>query len=123
LQRFSLLVKTQLTNLYAHRKEGLFLATPNAETLPPDRKDLNKKIQRETFFIYRSEIERLLSSTGKKGDSTVAAFCTLGSIIWFLRWYNPQGKRAFDKLSDSIIKHVLYGIIGTDCPEVQSSIE
>jgi AcrR family transcriptional regulator len=121
LERFAMLVKAHLSYLDAHRKESLIFSTLNEETFPTDRneKDLNKKFQTETFFIYRSEIERLLSSTGKQGNSTVAAFSTLGSVIWFLRWYRPQGENTFDEVANSIIKYILYGIIGED--SVQSS--
>ena len=112
LDRFSMLIKAHLAYLDLHRKESLIFSTINEETFPADRKDLNKKFQTETFFIYRSEIERVLSSMGKQGNSTVAAFSTLGSIIWFLRWYRPQGEKSFDEVANSIIKYILYGIIG-----------
>ncbi|HEX2964259.1 MAG TPA: TetR/AcrR family transcriptional regulator [Syntrophorhabdaceae bacterium] len=119
LERFSMLVKAHLTYLDAHRKESLIFSTLNEEVFPSDRKerDLNKKFQTETFFIYRSEIERVLSSMGKSGNSTVAAFSTLGSIIWFLRWYRPQGENTFEEVANSIIKYILYGIIGNGSSE------
>ncbi len=121
LDRFSLLVRTHLSYLDIHRKESLIFSTLNEETFPSDRKDLNKKFQTETFFIYRSEIERVLASIGKQGNSTVAAFSTLGAIIWFLRWYRPQGEKTFDEVANSIIKYILYGIIGNSSAEIQSN--
>ena len=121
LERFSMLVRAHLAYLDVHRKESLIFSTLNEETFPADRKDLNKKFQTETFFIYRSEIERVLSSMGKQGNSTVAAFSTLGAIIWFLRWYRPQGDKTFDEVANSIIKYIFYGIIGNGSAEFQSS--
>jgi len=123
LERFSMLVKAHLAYLDVHRKESLIFSTLNEETFPADRKDLNKKFQTETFFIYRSEIERVLSSLGKQGNSTVAAFSTLGSIIWFLRWYRPQGDKSFDEVADSILKYILYGIIGNGSTEADISTQ
>jgi TetR/AcrR family transcriptional regulator, cholesterol catabolism regulator len=120
LDRFSMLIKAHLAYLDLHRKESLIFSTINEETFPADRKDLNKKFQTETFFIYRSEIERVLSSIGKQGNSTVAAFSTLGSIIWFLRWYRPQGEKSFDEVANSIIKYILYGIIGNGSSGVET---
>ena len=120
LDRFSMLIKAHLAYLNQHRKESLIFSTINEETFPADRKDLNKKFQTETFFIYRSEIERVLSSMGKQGNSTVAAFSTLGSIIWFLRWYRPQGENSFDEVVNSIIKYILYGIIGNGSADVET---
>jgi TetR/AcrR family transcriptional regulator, cholesterol catabolism regulator len=120
LDRFSMLIKAHLSYLDMHRKESLIFSTINEETFPADRKDLNKKFQTETFFIYRSEIERVLSSMGKQGNSTVAAFSTLGSIIWFLRWYRPQGEKSFDEVANSIIKYIFYGIIGNGSADVET---
>jgi TetR/AcrR family transcriptional regulator, cholesterol catabolism regulator len=112
LERFSLLIRTHLAYLDIHQKEGLIFATLHEETLPPDAKDLNKKFQMETFFIYRSEIQRLLASMEKEGNPTVAAFSTLGSVIWFLRWYRPRKEKTFGEVADSIINYILCGVIG-----------
>ena len=79
--RFSLLIRTHLAHLDIHRKKGLILSTLNERTFPPDRTDLNKKFQTETFLIHRSEIQWLLAIVGKKGNPTVAPFGVLGSVI------------------------------------------
>jgi TetR/AcrR family transcriptional regulator, cholesterol catabolism regulator len=112
LDRFVLLIRTHLAYLDVHRKESLIFSSLSEETFPPGRKDLNKKFQTETFFIYRSEIERLLSSIGMKKNSTILAFSTLGSIIWFLRWYRPDGGMTFDEVANAIIDYILSGITG-----------
>jgi AcrR family transcriptional regulator len=112
LDRFVLLIRTHLAYLDVHRKESLIFSSLSEETFPPGRKDLNKKFQTETFFIYRSEIERLLSSMGMKKNSTILAFSTLGSVIWFLRWYRPDGEMIFDEVADAIIEYILSGITG-----------
>jgi TetR/AcrR family transcriptional regulator, cholesterol catabolism regulator len=112
LDRFVLLIRTHLAYLDVHRKESLIFSSLSEETFPPGRKDLNKKFQTETFFIYRSEIERLLSSKRLKKNSTILAFSTLGSVIWFLRWYRPDGDMTFDEVADAIINYILSGIIG-----------
>jgi AcrR family transcriptional regulator len=112
LDRFVLLIRTHLAYLDVHRKESLIFSSLSEETFPPGRKDLNKKFQTETFFIYRSEIERLISSIGIKKNSTILAFSTLGSVIWFLRWYRPDGDMTFDEVADAIIEYILSGIIG-----------
>jgi AcrR family transcriptional regulator len=112
LDRFVLLIRTHLAYLDVHRKESLIFSSLSEETFPPGRKDLNKKFQTETFFIYRSEIERLLSNMGINKNSTILAFSTLGSVIWFLRWYRPGGDMTFDEVADAIIEYILSGIIG-----------
>ncbi len=114
LDRFTLLLRTHLTYMDAHRKESKIFSL-SEEALSSGKNDLNKKFHKETFLIYRSEIERLLSSMGRKGDSTIAAFNTLGTIIWFLRWYRPEGRNSLEEIINAIIEYVLHGIIG-DCP-------
>jgi AcrR family transcriptional regulator len=112
LDRFILLIKTHLTYMDTHRKENKIFFSE--ETLLSDKTDLTKKTHRETFSIYRSEIERLLSSMGRQGDSTVTAFNTLGTVIWFLRWYRPGGRKSLEEVINAIIEYVLHGIMG-DC--------
>jgi AcrR family transcriptional regulator len=111
LDRFKLLLRTHLTLIDAKRKQSKIFSL-REEPFPHGKKDLNKRFQTETFFIYRSEIERLLASKGKKGNSTIAAFCTLGAVVWFLRWYNPEGPNSLEEVIQAIIDHVLFGIIG-----------
>jgi len=111
LDRFILLIKTHLTYMDTHRKESKIFSL-SEETLSSGKNDLNKKFHKETFSIYRSEIERLLSSEGRKGNSTIAAFNTLGTVIWFLRWYHPGGRNSLEEVTNVIIAYVLHGILG-----------
>jgi AcrR family transcriptional regulator len=111
LDRFILLIKTHLTYMDTHRKESKIFSL-SEETLSSGKNDLNKKFHKETFSIYRSEIERLLSSMGRKGNSTIAAFNTLGTVIWFLRWYHPGGPNSLEEVINAIIEYVLHGILG-----------
>ncbi|MFC1820160.1 TetR/AcrR family transcriptional regulator [Thermodesulfobacteriota bacterium] len=120
LDRFTLLIRTHLTYMDTHRKESKIF-TLSEETFPPDMRDLNKKFQKETFIIYRAEIERLLASMGRKGNSTIAAFNTFGVIVWFLRWYRPEGRNSLDEVINAIIDYVLYGIIGDRPPGEKKS--
>ena len=82
------------------------------ENFPQGNRNLNKRFQTETLFIYRTEIDRLLSSMGRKEDATIMAFNSLGVVIWFLRWYSSDGRASLDEVIESIIKFVLRGIIG-----------
>ena len=66
LDRFILLIKTHLTYMDTHRKESKIFSL-SEETLSSGKNDLNKKFHKETFSIYRSEIERLLSRMGRQG--------------------------------------------------------
>ena len=116
LDRFKLLIRTHLTFQDSHRNESKIFSL-REEPFPDGKKDLNKKFQTETFFIYRSEIERLLASKGRKGNSTIAAFSALGAVVWFLRWYNPEGRNSLEEVIQAITDHILYGIIGEKQPD------
>ncbi len=115
LDRFTLLIKTHLIYMDTHRKESKIFSL-SEETLSSGKNDLNKKFHKETILIYRSEIKRLLSSMGRQGNSTVAAFNTLGTVIWFLRWYRPGGHNSLEEVTNAIIEYVLHGIIGNSLP-------
>ena len=115
LDRFTLLLRTHLTYMDAHRKESKIFSL-SEESLSSGKNAVEKKFHRETFLIYRSEIERLLSSMGRQGNATIAAFNTLGTVIWFLRWYKPRGHNSLEEVIEAITGYVLHGIIG-DCPQ------
>jgi AcrR family transcriptional regulator len=115
LDRFKLLIRTHLTFQDSHRNESKIFSL-REEPFPNSKKDLNKKFQTETFFIYRSEIERLLASKGRKGNSTIAAFSALGAVVWFLRWYHPDGRNSLEEVIQAITDYILYGVIGENQP-------
>lgn len=106
VERFTLLIRTHLEYLNTHRKESKIFSFSEMK-LPR-----NKKFQQETFMIYRSEIERILEAYKNDGNSTIMTFCTAGTVIWFLKWYRPEGELTFDQVVDSVVKYILQGIIG-----------
>jgi AcrR family transcriptional regulator len=111
IDHFKLLLTTHLTYIGTHRKESKIFFV-GGETLPLGERDLDKKRQREIFFMYRAEIERLLSSMGKKGNAAVAAFCTFGTMMWFLTWYRPEGRFLMEDAINDIIEYILHGVLG-----------
>lgn len=104
--RLILLIKTHLRFMNAHRKETKIFTFFEGES------ELSKKYQVKTYTIYRSEIQRLAESTGRKIDVSVATLCTLGTVIWFLRWYSPDGRLSIEEILKNITDYVLNGIMG-----------
>lgn len=121
LDRFKLLVRTHLTFQDSHRNESKIFSL-REELFPNGKKDLNRKFQTETYFIYRSEIERLLESMGRKGNSTIAAFSALGAVVWFLRWYNPEGRNSLEEVIQCMTDYILYGIIGENPSDDEAQV-
>ena len=112
LDRFTLLIKTHLAYMDTHRKESTIFSL-SEETLSSGTNG-SRRYHKETFSIYRREIERLLSTEGIRGNTTLAAFNTLGTIIWFLRWYRQGGSCSLEEVTDNIVSYVLHGILGCD---------
>jgi TetR/AcrR family transcriptional regulator, cholesterol catabolism regulator len=111
VDRFKLLLRTHLTFIGTHRKESKIFFV-GGETLPLGERDLDKRRQREIFFMYRAEIARLMSSMGRKGNAAVATFCTFGTMMWFLTWYRPEGRFSMEDVINDIIEYILHGILG-----------
>lgn len=117
-ERLALLIKLHLEYLDAHRKASRIFS------FSEDKLPGNRVFQQEAYSIYKSEIARLLSSYGKKEDPTVITFCTLGVIMWFLRWYRPDGKLPLDEVISALIKFIMQGILGaTHSKENQKKIK
>jgi AcrR family transcriptional regulator len=112
IPRFTLLIKTHLAHMDAYRKESkIFILSE--ETLSSGNNGPNRRFHQETFSIYRGEIARILSSEGIRGNATIAAFNTLGTVAWFLRWYRPGGRNSLEEVTDNIVSYVLHGILGS----------
>lgn len=118
MERLKKLVRAHLTYMNAHRKESLIFSFNEEYT-----SSRTKKFQEETLDIYRSEIKRLLCSIGEEKDPTIYALCSLGTIIWFLRWYRPDGRFSIDEVIDMITEYVTNGITGNLIEELEASEE
>ena len=112
LERFTLLIKTHLSYLDTHRKENKILSLSDETLLSSGKNGLTRRYHKETLSIYRNEIDRLLSTEGVTGNATLLAFNTLGTVIWFLRWYRQGGPNSLEQVTDSIVSYVLHGILG-----------
>jgi TetR/AcrR family transcriptional regulator, cholesterol catabolism regulator len=120
VDRLALLMKTHLTYIATNRNKCRIFFL-NEDTLPRGKRDLNRKRQKEIFFMYRSEIERVTRSTGRRQDPTIAAFAVLGSIMWLLTWYSSDGQFSMEEVVNGIVEQVLQGISGTDLGSGQDS--
>jgi TetR/AcrR family transcriptional regulator, cholesterol catabolism regulator len=111
IDRLALLMKVHLTYIGTHKKEGMIFFL-HEEAIPVGKRNLHKKRQKEVFFMYRAEIERVMTSTGKKGDPVIATFAILGSVMWLLAWYTPDGRLSLEEIVNQIVEQTLRGIVG-----------
>jgi AcrR family transcriptional regulator len=116
LERFKKLVETHvgLTEGYEKEAKIFFL---DEEHLSEEGLEINKKIQREIFEMYR-ELLRLLEQKGclRSGNITVLTFNVLGVINWHLRWYRHQGPLSVKEVAGEIVSFILYGVLGGSPP-------
>lgn len=115
VDRLILLIKTHLRFMNSHRKESRIFTFFEGES------ELSKKYQKETYVIYRSEIQRLAESRGREIDISVATLCTLGTVIWFLKWYSPDGRLSIEEVIENTADYVLNGIMGGDALSAKKS--
>lgn len=112
LDHLVLLLRTHLTYMGNHQKESMILFT-NQETAVPGRKEYKEGAQKEIFTIYRTVIERLLTSAGRRRDSGILTLSVFGVMNWFLFWYRPEGRLPMQAVIEFVMEFVLYGITGT----------
>ncbi len=112
LQNFEDLVRTHLRSSVLHRRETKIFFI-DEERLSPEGKKVNRKIQKEILDIYVSQL-RILQSHGliRTKHIKVLAFNVLGTINWFLRWYDPERGLGEDEVYEEIVSFVLHGIRG-----------
>lgn len=110
-ERLRLLMRTHLAYMDAHRKESKIFSFLSEE-IDGVTKDANRSFQEETYALYRDHIESILSTSKRAANPTVATFSALGAVVWFLKWYQPEGKNSLDEVINGIVDSVLYGVIG-----------
>lgn len=111
LDRFRLLMKTHLEFIGTHIKESKLFFLMD-ETLPHDEKGVEKRSQAEVFFMYRAEIDRIMTARGKERRSAAATFVTFGAMLWLSRWYQAGGRLPLEEVIREVTDLVLYGLIG-----------
>lgn len=112
LDNFQQLVRAHLQSSILHRRETKIFFI-DEERLSPDGKEINRSIQKEILDIYMEQL-RILQSHGliRTKQIRVLAFNVLGTINWFLRWYDPERGLEEEEVFEEIISFVLYGACG-----------
>jgi AcrR family transcriptional regulator len=91
----------------------------NVKILIEDRRFLGRKYaaivndkQREIFKIYRDKLEEIARIGRLKDiDITTANFSLFGIINWLYHWYDPEGKKSIEEITENVIKMTFFGLI------------
>lgn len=112
LERFENLLRTHLRASTRHLRESKIFMI-DEERLSPEGKVINRRIQKEILDIYVEQM-RILQSHNllRTKHVKILAFNVLGTINWYLRWYDPKGDLGEDEVHDEIIDFVMHGICG-----------
>lgn len=112
LERFKRLLRVHLQASTRHQRESKIFMI-DEERLSTLGKEVNRRIQKEILDIYVEQM-RILQSHGllRTRHVKILAFNILGTINWYLRWYDPAGDLKEDEVHDEIIDFVLHGICG-----------
>ncbi|WP_321393746.1 TetR/AcrR family transcriptional regulator [Emcibacter sp.] len=113
LERFERMLRTHLAASTLHQRESKIFFI-DEERLSPQGKEINRRIQKEILDIYVEQL-RLLQSHGviKTKHPKILAFNMLGTINWYLRWFDPRGGLSKEEIHDEIIEFVMHGMCGS----------
>ena len=116
LQRFAALVRAHLQECAKHRREAKIFFI-DEERLSPAGKRINKRVQKEIFDIYLSELQQLKREELVGSDNLRAlAFNVLGVINWHLRWLDRISSVSLAETHEEILEFILNGVCGVRRP-------
>lgn len=119
LEKFKKLVETHVSLTEGYEKEAKIFFL-DEEHLSEEGLEINKRIQREIFEMYR-DLLRVLEQRGyvRSGNITVLTFNVLGVINWHLRWYRHDGPLSVKEVAGEIVSFILYGVLGSSASDGQ----
>ena len=92
------------------KKEGKILAIDSYQ-LRGKRGDINRKMQREIYDLYKEKIMEIKEKgLLKKIDLTVLAFSIFGIINSFHNWYKDSGRLSKEEVTENMEKLLFHGI-------------
>ncbi len=109
---FRNLIRAHLAESVAHRREAKIFFI-DEERLSLAGKRINKRVQKEIYSIYFTEIERI-SAQGltKIVNLRVLTFNVLAVINWYLRWQDRVAGVSLAETHEDIVEFVLHGLRG-----------
>lgn len=96
------------------KKEGKILAIDSYQ-LRGKRGDINRKMQREIYDLYKEKIMEIKEKgLLKKIDLTVLAFSIFGIINSFHNWYKDSGRLSKEEVTENMEKLLFHGILNQE---------
>jgi TetR/AcrR family transcriptional regulator, cholesterol catabolism regulator len=94
------------------RAEGAVSQLDELRALPPVAQRRVKELQRKYFDLVRDTLRELKAERRLRDvDLTVAAFSTIGMILWLPRWFRQGGRLNNEQAAAEIARLALAGVL------------
>jgi len=68
--------------------------------------------EKELFELYRNTLKEIAAIRRLKDIRIITAnFSIFAVILWFYKWYNPNGGLSIRQISEDVVKIIFYGLI------------
>jgi AcrR family transcriptional regulator len=99
------------------RAEGAVSQLDELRALPPVAQKKVRELQRKYFDLVRGTLRELKDQGRLRDvDVTVAAFSTIGMILWMPRWFRQGGRLGNEQVADEIANMTLAGVLAPGKP-------
>jgi hypothetical protein len=94
------------------RAEGAVSQLDELRALPPVAQKKVRELQRKYFDLVRDTLKELKAEGRLRDvDITVAAFSTIGMILWMPRWFRQGGRLNNEQAATEIANLALAGVL------------
>ena len=94
------------------RAEGSVAQVDEIRALPPFAQKKVRELQRKYFDLVRDTLRELKAAGRLRDvDVTVAAFSTIGMILWLPRWFRQDGRLNPEQAATEIANLALAGVL------------
>jgi TetR/AcrR family transcriptional regulator, cholesterol catabolism regulator len=102
------------------RAEGAVSQLDELRALPPVAQKKVRELQRKYFDLVRDTLRELKAEGRLRDvDVTVAAFSTIGMILWMPRWFRQGGRLDNEQAAEEIANMTLAGVLAPGKPKAQ----
>ena len=100
------------------RADGAVSQLDELRALPPVAQKKVRELQRKYFDLVRDTLRELKAEGRLRDvDVTVAAFSTIGMILWMPRWFRQGGRLGNEQVADEIASMTLAGVLAPGKPK------
>jgi TetR/AcrR family transcriptional regulator, cholesterol catabolism regulator len=105
------------------RAEGAVSQLDELRALPPVAQKKVRELQRKYFDLVRDTLRELKAEGRLRDvDVTVAAFSTIGMILWMPRWFRQGGRLDNEQAAEEIANMTLAGVLAPGKPKATARV-